>query len=275
MFNLNDDTAKYPDVARKQKWFRDLAFRQAVSSAIDRAAIVRLVYRGRATPLSTHISSGNKLWFDASIPAPVHSIDKAKQLLRSGGFSWNSSGMLLDSSDQPVEFTILVSSSNAQRGGMATLIQDDLKQVGITAHVIPMEARATIDRVLNTHEYDATIMGIASGDTDPNSDNNIFLSSGGTHLWHLGEKSPATAWEAEMDRLLEQQLVTLDYKRRKKLYDRALEIEATQLPLIYLVAPNVLVGAQEDLGNFHPAVLEQYTFWNAEELFWRTPAGKQ
>jgi peptide/nickel transport system substrate-binding protein len=183
--------------------------------------------------------------------------------------------MLLDSSDQPVEFTILVSSSNAQRGGMATLIQDDLKQVGITAHVIPMEARATIDRVLNTHEYDATIMGIASGDTDPNSDNNIFLSSGGTHLWHLGEKSPATAWEAEMDRLLEQQLVTLDYKRRKKLYDRALEIEATQLPLIYLVAPNVLVGAQEDLGNFHPAVLEQYTFWNAEELFWRTPAGKQ
>jgi len=275
MFNLNDDTAKYPDVARKQKWFRDVRFRQAVSSAIDRAAIVRLVYLGRATPLSTHISPGNKLWFNSSIPAPVHSIDKAKQLLKASGFSWNQSGALLDSSGQPVEFTILVSSSNAQRGHIATLIQDDLKQVGITAHAVPMEARAAADRVLNTHEYEATIMGIASGDTDPNSDVNIFLSRGSTHLWHLDEKTPATPWEAEMDRLLEQQLVTVDYKRRKKLYDRALEIEATQLPLIYLVAPNVLVGAQYELGNFRPAVLEQYTFWNAEELFWRTPAGKR
>jgi hypothetical protein len=34
------------------------------------------------------------------------------------------------------------------------------------------------------------------------------------------------------------------------------------------------VGAQEDLGNFHPAIIEQYTFWNADELFWHTPAGK-
>jgi peptide/nickel transport system substrate-binding protein len=275
MFNLNDDTAKYPEVARKQKWFRNTRFRQAVTTAIDRAAITRLVYDGRAVPLSTHISPGNKLWFDSAIPAPVHSVKKARELLKSAGFSWNSSGSLLDTAGQPVEFTILVSSSNAQRGRMATLIQDDLKQVGITAHVVPMEARAAADRVLNSHDYDATVLGIASGDSDPNSDINIFISSGATHLWHLGEKTPATPWEAEMDRLQQKQQETLNYQRRKQLYDRAQEIEAERLPLIYLVAPNVLVGAKDGLGNFHPAVLEQYTFWNAEELFWRTPAGKQ
>jgi hypothetical protein len=43
--------------------------------------------------------------------------------------------------------------------------------------------------------------------------------------------------------------------------------------MIYLASPHILVGARQDLGNFHPAVIEQYTFWNAEELFWRTPAG--
>jgi len=36
-----------PAVARKEKWFRDVKFRQAVSAAIDRSAIVRLVYQGR------------------------------------------------------------------------------------------------------------------------------------------------------------------------------------------------------------------------------------
>ena len=42
VLNLNDDTAgRLPEIARKQKWFNDLRFRQAISSAIDRAAIVR------------------------------------------------------------------------------------------------------------------------------------------------------------------------------------------------------------------------------------------
>jgi peptide/nickel transport system substrate-binding protein len=271
MFNLNDDTEKFPEIARRQKWFRDVRFRHAVSAAIDRDAIVRLVYHGRATPLATHVSPGNKLWFNHAIPAPVRSVDKAKQLLRSAGFSWNARGALMDSSGEPVEFTILVSSSNQQRIQMATLILEDMKQVGITAHVVSMESRASVDRVLNSHEYDSVIMGLAPGDVDPTPDNNVWMSNGQTHLWHLGEKTPATPWEAELDRLLQKQLITLSYAERKKLYDRFQQIEAEQLPMIYLATPNVLVGAHENLGNFQPAVIEQYTLWNAEELFWHTP----
>lgn len=271
MFNLNDDTQGNAEVARKQKWFRNVRFRQAVSAAIDRAAIIRLVYHGHASALSTHITPGNKLWFDNAIALPVHSTGKAKELLKSAGFSWNADGKLLDPAGQTVEFTILVSSSNAQRSEIATLVQEDLKQAGITAHAVSMENRAAVDRILRSHDYDAAIMGIASGDIDPTSDNNIFLSSGETHLWHLGEKTPATTWEAEMDQVLQKQLVTLNLQQRRKLYNRAQEIEAEELPLIYLVTPDVLVGAQENLGNFQPAVIEQYTLWNAEELFWNTP----
>lgn len=274
MFNLNDDAVgKLPDVARKQKWFNDVRFRQAVSAAIDRAGIVRLALRGRGVALATHVTPGNKFWFNSSIPTPVRSLPKARQLLQSAGFSQKPNGPLLDAAGQPVEFTILVSSSNAQRAQMATLVQDDLKQLGINVHVVTMEQRATIDRVLNTHDYEAVIMGLASGDADPTPDQSVLMSNGQTHLWHLGEKTPATPWEAEIDRIMQKQLVTLNPQQRKKLYDHVQEIEAEQLPMIFLVSPNILVGAREDLGNFHPAVIEQYTFWNAEELFWRTPAG--
>jgi peptide/nickel transport system substrate-binding protein len=275
MFNLNDDTeGRFPEIARKQKWFRDVRFRQAVSAAIDRAAIVRLVYHNRAAALATHVSPGNKQWFNAAIPAPVRSLPKARDLVKAAGFSWKPDGALLDSSGQPVEFTILVSSSSTQRGQMATLIQDDLKQIGMAAHVVPMESRSANDRVLNSHDYEAIVMGLVSGDADPTPDMNILMSNGQTHLWHLGEKAPATPWEAELDQLMQKQLVTLNYSQRKKIYDRVQEILAQQLPMVYLVTPNILVGAQEDLGNFRPAIMEQYTFWNAEELFWRTPAGK-
>ena len=39
-------------MAAHQAWFRRLAFRQAVSAAIDRDALVRLAYLGFATPLA-------------------------------------------------------------------------------------------------------------------------------------------------------------------------------------------------------------------------------
>ena len=70
---------------------------------------------------------------------------------------------------------------------------------------------------------------------------------------------------------MQKQLGTLNYQQRKKLYDRVQEVLAQQLPMIYLVSPNILVGAQENLGNFHPAIIEQYTFWNADELFGTPP----
>jgi len=275
MFNLNDDIeGRLPEIARKQKWFRDVRFRQAISAAIDRAGIVRLVYRNRGSALATHVSPGNKAWFNSSIPVPVRSLPHARELLKAAGFSWKGDNSLVDSSGQPVEFTVLVSSSNTQRGQMATLIQDDLKAIGIAAHVVPLEVRSANDRVLNSHDYDAIVMGLVSGDADPTPDMNVLMSNARTHFWNLGEKTPATPWEAELDQLMQKQLVTLNYQQRKKIYDRVQEILAQQLPMVYLATPNILVGAQENLGNFHPAIIEQYTFWNAEELFWHTPAGK-
>ncbi|HXA86159.1 MAG TPA: ABC transporter substrate-binding protein [Candidatus Dormibacteraeota bacterium] len=275
MFNLNDDTERrLPEVARRQKWFRDVRFRQAVSAAIDRAGIVRLVYRNRGAVLATHVSPGNKVWFDSSIPVPVRSLPHARELLKAAGFSWTADNTLLDSSGQPVEFSIVVTSSNAQRNQIATLVQADLKAIGIAAHVVPIEGRSANDRLLNSHDYEAILMGLVSGDADPTPDMNVLLSNAQTHLWHLGEKTPATPWEAELDQLMQKQLVTPNYQQRKRIYDRVQEILAQQLPMVYLATPNILVGAQENLGNFHPAIIEQYTFWNAEELFWHTPAGK-
>ena len=82
-FNLNDLSSKaLPEVARKQAWFQDLRFRQAVSSAIDRDSLVRLVYSGRATPLWAQVTPGNKMWIDSGIPHPPRSISHARDLLQ-------------------------------------------------------------------------------------------------------------------------------------------------------------------------------------------------
>ena len=270
VFNLNDDTAgRLPDIARKQAWFRDVRFRQAVSAAIDRAGIVRLVYQGRGEPLWAQVTSGNKLWLNTKIPKPPRSLSKARELLQSAGFTWNKEGKLQDHSGQMVEFSIVSSSSNSQRMQIANLVQQDLAQLGMQVSVVPLEFRSFVQRVTQTHEYEAAVMGLLNGDVDPNPEMNVWMSSGATHLWNLGEKQPATPWEAELDKLMEQQVVTLNYQARKKLYDRVQEIVAEQLPIICVASPNILVGSKKNLGNFRPAILDHYTLHNVEELFWK------
>ena len=170
-----------------------------------------------------------------------------------------------------MEFTIITSASNNQRRQMATMVQEDLRKLGMRVQVVPLEFRAYVDRMMQTHDYDAAIMAIQSGDVDPTSDMNVWMSDGGTHVWHLGEKKPATPWEAEIDRLMQEQLVTLDYQRRKLDFDRVQTILSEQLPMICLVSPNILVGAKNSLGNFRPSILDHYTLSNVEELFWRQP----
>ncbi|HKS82828.1 MAG TPA: ABC transporter substrate-binding protein [Candidatus Acidoferrales bacterium] len=266
-FNLNDMASKSKaEIARKQTWFQDLRFREAVSNAIDRNGIVRLVYGGRATPIWGQVTPGNKLWVDAALPHPARSLDHARELLRSAGFSWKSDGSLVDAHGMPVEFSIVTSSSNAQRTKMATLIQDDLSHLGMNVHVVPLEFRAMVDRLLNSYDYEAAIMGIVSGDADPTSEMNVWDSDGETHLWNLSGK-PAAPWEAEMDKLMREQEVTLDYAKRKQLYDRVQEIVAQNLPVICVVSPDILVAARNRVGNFSPAILDPYALWNVDELY--------
>jgi peptide/nickel transport system substrate-binding protein len=136
--------------------------------------------------------------------------------------------------------------------------------------VVPLELRSLIDRVTQTKEYDACVLGIASFDADPNSDINVLLSKGGTHLWNPSQPHPATDWEAEIDRLMEQQLGAPNYEQRKKLYDRVQEILSVKQPMIFLATPDILVGAKNTIANFHPAVLEPHTLWNVEQFFFRS-----
>jgi peptide/nickel transport system substrate-binding protein len=267
-FNLNTTVpAQAGEITRKQNWFRQEKFRQAISLAIDRAGLVRLVYRGRATPLWTPVTPANKFWIDTAIPPPPRSVDQARKLLQSAGFTWKPDGTLVDGVGSPVEFSIVTSVSNTQRTQMATMIQADLKELGINVQVVPLEFRAVLDRIFQTHDYEAAVLALGGGDVDPNSQMNVWLSSGSDHLWNMGQPHPATAWEAEIDRLMEKQLITLKPEARKLLYDRVQEIFAENVPLICLVSPNILVGAKNRVGNFKPATLDPHTLWNAQELF--------
>jgi peptide/nickel transport system substrate-binding protein len=104
-------------------------------------------------------------------------------------------------------------------------------------------------------------------DLDPNAQLNIWLSSSAMHQWNPNQVRPATPWEAEIDRLTQQQSSTLDENRRKKLFDRVQQIVWDEAPLLYLVNPNALVAAARSLHNAESTVLRPNLLWNAERLW--------
>jgi peptide/nickel transport system substrate-binding protein len=126
---------------------------------------------------------------------------------------------------------------------------------------------------LTKRDYDAAILAMTPPDADPNVDLNLWLSGGTTHVWNPRQAKPATAWEAEIDGLMQKQKMTRKFEDRKRLFDRVQEVAMQHLPLIPLVSPHVLVGAKRSLGNFRPAALEPYALWNVEELYWQGSGG--
>ncbi len=255
-------------VRRRQAWFGRAAFRQAVSAAIDRDAMVRVVYRGHATPLNSHETPGSH-WLDAALPPPRYAPEEARRLLREAGFFWDAAGALRDAAGERVGFTLLTVAGNAERGAMASLVQEDLRRVGIEVRIAALELQAVLDRLFKSYDYDAAVLGIDGGDADPNPSMSLLLSDGANHFWRLTHGAPLAPWEAEIDRLLKAQLAELDPAARRRAYDRVQEIVAGQRPLIPLVTPSVLVGAKAALENLKPAVLDDHLLWNADELYWR------
>ncbi|HLK05506.1 MAG TPA: ABC transporter substrate-binding protein [Candidatus Acidoferrum sp.] len=263
-FWFNQSTsAPMPDY--KRAWFRTTEFRKAVSLAINRADISRIVYRGFAKPAFGPVSPSNRFWFNAALEEPKYDPQGALRLFTKAGFRFQQE-TLKDAAGNRVEFTLVTNSGNTAREKMAAMIQQDLSQVGIKVNVVTFDFPSLIERMTRTFDYDACLLGLVNTDLDPNGQMNVWLSSGENHQWNPSQKSPATAWEAEIDQLMRGQATAATEKERKAKFDRVQQIVSEQQPFIYLINKDVLTAVSPAVAGAAPVVLNPPAFWNAETL---------
>jgi len=249
----------------KKAWFRTKEFRKAISMAINRADLCRIVYAGYAKPAYGPVSPSNHFWFNAALEEEKYDPQGALRLLRQAGFR-SASDTLQDRAGNRVEFTLVTNSGNAAREKMASMIQEDLSQVGIKVNVVTLDFPSLIERMTRTFDYEACILGLVNTDLDPNSQMTVWLSSGENHQWNPGQAAPATPWEAEIDKLMREQAAVPTEKERKAKFDRVQQIVAEQQPFIYLINKDVLVAVSSNVVGAAPVVLNPPGFWNVETL---------
>lgn len=263
-----NQVAAAPIASYKREWFRSTNFRRAISSAINRQDLVRIVFNNHATPAAGPVSPANQFWFNAKLHP--HPFDRASalRLLETDGFHLEPgiSRVLRDHAGHPVEFSIITNSGNKSRERMATMIQQDLAGIGIKVSVVTLDFPALIERIAHTFDYDACLLGLVNTDLDPNSQMNIWLSSSENHQWNPNQKIPETPWEAEIDKLMRAQASTMDSNKRKQAFDRVQEIVWENEPFIYLVHKNALSAVSPMLAGVTPVVLRPQTFWQADTI---------
>jgi peptide/nickel transport system substrate-binding protein len=260
-----NQVATSPLPAYKKAWFSSTNFRRAISEAINREDIARIVFRGHARPAIGPVSPANKFWFNAKLQAHPFDQKSALQRLAQDGFHFQD-GVLRDHDGHAVEFSIITNAGNKSRERMATMIQQDLSGIGIKLNVVTLDFPSLIDRITHTFDYEACLLGLVNDELDPNAQMTLWLSSAENHQWNPSQKTPATAWEAEIDKLMRAQATTLDPKKRKEDFDKVQEIAWQQEPFIYLVNKNALSAVSPAVHNAHPVVLRPQVYWNIDQL---------
>lgn len=260
-----NQVASAPIPEYKRAWFRSTNFRRAISQAINREDLSRVVFNGHAQPAVGPVSPGNRFWFNARLKPEPYRPDAALQRLQADGFHLQN-GTLRDKNDRVVEFSIVTNAGNKSRERMAVMVQEDLGKLGIKVNVVTLDFPSLIERISQKFNYEAAMLGFRNVDLDPNSQMTIWLSSAENHAWNPQQKSPETAWEAEIDQLMHAQASSTDVKKRKESFDRVQEIAAGQAPIIYLVNQNALSAVSSAVEGANPGILHPQTFWNAERL---------
>ena len=264
-FWLNLDPASKASDPRRP-WLRRVELRRAISHAVDRKAFVDTVFLGAAVPVYGPVTAANLRWYVADLPRFDYEPSAARQLLESLGLKdRDGDGTLEDAAGLPARFALVTQKGNSALERGAAVIRDDLAKVGLKVDVVPLEVGALIDR-LERGDYEAVYFRFLTTDFDPALNLDFWLSRGGAHVWHPGQRQPATEWEQRMDELMKQQVAALDGQRRKALFADVQRIFSEQLPIIHFAAPRVVVATSQRVRNATPAVLRPTILWNPDVL---------
>jgi len=160
-FNQNPN-ATFP--LHKKRWFQSTLFRRALSFAINRSDIIRLVISAMLM-LQPARFIANKVWFNATLRPYRYDPQLALRVLREDGFHFDGN-ILRDRGGNPVAFTMITNSGSRTRTRIGTMLQQDLQKIGIQLDFTPLEFQSLIERITRTQQYEACLLGFTNLEVD-------------------------------------------------------------------------------------------------------------
>jgi peptide/nickel transport system substrate-binding protein len=241
----------------KYRWFTDINFMRALAHAVDKQGMVNLCYRGLAVPAVSDVSPANKIFHNPNLKDYDYDLKLAARLLDEAGYRMIRPGVRGDPQGHPLIFNLTTATGNPTSDEMCAIFKQDLASLGIQTNYRPLEFITLVKALSSSFDWDCVLIGF-TGTIEPNNGANFLRSSGNLHIWNPAEPKPATRWEAEIDRLLDEGTRVMDPHQRAPYYWRIQQILHEQLPIIETVRQIRYVAYRNSLENYDPTVWGLY-----------------
>lgn len=201
--------------------------RQAFELALDRAALIQVVYNGMFTPVTQANPPSSPFYFKDMQP-PARDPAKAKALLKQAGVPI------------PVPVTLTITNgSDIQQAG--EVIQSMANEAGFDVKIKAMEFASSLQAAY-AGDFQAYLIGW-SGRSDPDGNMWQMLHTGGT--FNYGHYT-----NADVDKALDDARTVAAVDQRRAFYEKVWAQERKDLPLVYLWSGKNIVGMKKSLTGF-------------------------
>ncbi len=247
--------------------FKDVLVRKALTMAIDRQAIIQNVVYGLGSICTGPFVPQSWAYNKDVKPLPFD-IEGAKGLLKKAGWKMGKDGVLHKSiagKDTPFRFKLYTNQGNTSRERIATIVQQQLKQIGIDCQPQIMEWTSLLNEYINKRKYDAMVMGWQFL-PEPDCYLSWHSSQTGEHQYNMVDYKNKT-----VDSLLVQGRETVDPKKRAVIYHKIHKILADDVAATFLYVPYSLPVVHKRFKGLETN--RNGIGWHPEK--WYVPAGQQ
>jgi len=241
----------------RYKWFTDLNFMHAMAHAVDKQGMINLCFRGLGVAAVSDVSPANKIFYNPNLKDYDYDLNLAARILDEAGYRMIRPGVRGDPQGNPLIFNLTTNTGVNIRDEMCAILKQDLATLGIQVNYRPLEFITLVKALDSSFDWDCVLIGFTGG-IEPNNGANFLSSSGNLHLWNPAQPKPATPWEAEIDRLLDEGTRVMDPMQRAPYYWRIQQILHDQLPIIETVRQISYVAYRDTLENYDPTVWGLY-----------------
>ncbi len=217
--------------------FDDVRVRQAFCHAVNRQEILDMLSGGRGTLINSGMTPGLASYYNDGLAGYAYDVEKAKQLLADAGYA------------DGLEINLTVPSNYQYHMDTAQVIVEQIKKVGVTAKIVPVEWATWLSDVYKGRDYQATVVGL---------DFNLAPSDVVKRYQSTASNNFMNYNNAEYDATFAKALAAIDEQEKIAAYKDLQKFLYEDAASVYIQDPALLTAVSKELGGytFYPVYVQ-------------------